>query len=120
MDASNPLQPELDLPTKFQASLVIDYESLGESAGERLKMLIDVYQAVFEPQQPQALELLTEYTNWSELDDNAFEGIFMMGLEQLLLDLTNLPIQRYLTMQSFNQEALLRSLVTYLQSPRLT
>lgn len=103
---------------ELQNSLIINYEKLsqGNDAKERLNTLIEIYRA---ERQTQESELLTTHTNWSELDGQALDGIFMFGLEQLLLDLTNLPIQRYLVMDSFSQETILQSLITYFHSPRL-
>lgn len=109
---------EIPLDAKeLQNSLIIDYEQLGETAIGRLNSLITLYEAVLVDNEA---EVLVTHTNWLDLDGGAVDGILLLGLEPLLLDLTNLPIRRYLAMQSFKRESVLRSLVTHLDSPRLT
>ena len=100
----------------FQNTLIIDYELLGDTPSVRLYGLITMYEAVLIGE---TNALLDTNTNWLELDRNAFDGILMLGLEPLLLDLANLPVRRYLDMQSFKHETILRSLIAQLDSPRL-
>ena len=100
----------------LQNTLIIDYELLGDTPSVRLHGLITMYEAVLSGE---TSALLDTNTNWPELDRDGFDGILMLGLEPLLLDLANLPVRRYLDMQSFKHETILRSLIAQLDSPRL-
>ncbi len=100
----------------LQNTLIIDYELLGDTPSVRLHGLITMYEAVLSGE---TSALLDTNTNWLDLDHDAFDGILMLGLEPLLLDLANLPVRRYLDLQSFKHETILRFLTAQLDSPRL-
>lgn len=96
-------------------SLVIDYEALGTEPKERLTLLLDLYEASLDKRPHAALDK----TNWHGLVRGEYKGILLLGLETLLLDAVQLPLRRFLAMQSFSREALLHSLFRKLESPRL-
>lgn len=108
-------------PAAFDAkvlatSLVVDYEALGTEPQERLSLLLDLYEAALDKRAHEGLDK----TNWHSLDQGNFKGILLLGLETLLLDAVQLPLRRFLKMQSFSREALLHALFRKIESPRLS
>lgn len=94
--------------------LVLDYPSLGDDPGDRLIALIDGYRALLVGEPHPALE----HSNLDLLAREP-EGVVLLGLEQLLLDLTHLPLARWLRAHGFRLEAFLQQ-ESPLTSPRLS
>lgn len=93
--------------------LVLDYPSLAGKAEERVIALIEGYRAFLKRENHPTflhsnLELLVGEP----------EGIVLLGLEKLLLDLDSLPLTRWLRTHAFRLEALLQE-GQQLSSPRL-
>lgn len=84
--------------------LVLDYPSLGGEAEARVTALIEGYRAFLAGENHPALLR----SNRDLLDCEA-EGIVLVGLEQLLLDLAGLPLTRWLRTHAFRLETLLQT-----------
>lgn len=84
--------------------LVLDYPSLGGEAEARVTALIEGYRAFLAGENHPALR----HSNRDLLDCEA-EGIVLVGLEQLLLDLAGLPLTRWLRTHAFRLETLLQT-----------
>lgn len=93
--------------------LVLDYPSLGDKAEERVIALIEGYQALLKGEDHPTLR----HSN-RELLVGEPEGMVLVGLEKLLLDLASLPLARWLRTHAFRLEALLQE-GQQLSSPRL-
>lgn len=83
--------------------LVLDYTNLGHNAEERVLALLEAYQALLKGEDHPALC----HSN-RELLVGEPEGLVLLGLEKLLLDLVNLPIARWLRTHAFRLEAWLQ------------
>lgn len=83
--------------------LVLDYPSLGDKAEERVIALIEGYQALLKGEDHPTLR----HSN-RELLVGEPEGMVLVGLEKLLLDLASLPLARWLRTHAFRLEALLQ------------
>lgn len=83
--------------------LVLDYPSLGGKAEERVTALIEGYRAFLAGESHPALL----HSNRDLLECEA-EGIVLVGLERLLLDLSGLPLARWLRTHAFRLETLLQ------------
>ncbi|KZK15807.1 hypothetical protein [Meiothermus taiwanensis] len=83
--------------------LVLDYPSLGGRAEERVTALIEGYRAFLAGENHPALL----HSNRDLLQCEA-EGIVLVGLERLLLDLSELPLARWLRTHAFRLETLLQ------------
>ncbi len=83
--------------------LVLDYPHLGNGAEERLIALIEGYQALL-----QGKDHPTFRHSNRELLVGEPEGIVLVGLERLLLDLASLPLARWLRTHAFQLEAFLQ------------
>ncbi|MDW8481596.1 MAG: hypothetical protein RML14_06905 [Meiothermus sp.] len=94
--------------------LVLDYPVLGEKPEHRVQSLIEGYRALLRGERHPALQ----HSNL-ELLRGEPEGTVLLGLEQLLLDLVNLPLARWLRAHSFRLEAFLQE-AQRLSSPRLS
>lgn len=84
--------------------LVLDYPSLGGKTEERVMALIEGYQAFLKGEDHPALF----HSNRDLLGGEA-EGIVLVGLERLLLDLSRLPFARWLRTHAFRLETLLQT-----------
>lgn len=93
--------------------LVLDYPSLADKAEERVIALIEGYRALLKGEHHPALR----HSN-RELLVGEPEGMVLVGLEKLLLDLASLPLARWLRTHAFRLEALLQE-GQRLSSPRL-
>lgn len=93
--------------------LVLDYPSLADKAEERVIALIEGYRALLKGEDHPALR----HSN-RELLLGEPEGMVLVGLEKLLLDLASLPLARWLRTHAFRLEALLQE-GQRLSSPRL-
>lgn len=93
--------------------LVLDYPSLGDKAEERVIALIEGYRALLKGEDHPTLR----HSN-RELLVGEPEGMVLVGLEKLLLDLASLPLARWLRTHAFRLEALLQE-GQRLSSPRL-
>lgn len=105
--------PEPFPPEALFRVLVLDYPSFGDKAEERVIALIEGYQALLKGENHPAL-----YHSNRELLLGEPEGMVLVGLEQLLLDLANLPLARWLRTHAFRLETLLQQ-GECLVSPRL-
>ncbi|PZA07723.1 hypothetical protein EWH23_06220 [Meiothermus sp. PNK-Is4] len=83
--------------------LVLDYPNLGDKAEERVIALIEGYWAFLKGEDHPALR----HSN-RELLVGEPEGMVLVGLEKLLLDLASLPLARWLRTHAFRLEALLQ------------
>lgn len=92
--------------------LVLDYPGLGGRAEERVMALIEGYRAFLKGEDHPALL----HSNRDLLVGEP-EGVVLVGLERLLLDLASLPLDRWLRTHAFRLEALLGG--PTLSSPRL-
>lgn len=92
--------------------LVLDYPGLGGRAEERVTALIEGYRAFLKGEDHPALS----HSNRDLLVGEP-EGVVLVGLERLLLDLASLPLARWLRTHAFRLEALLGGQA--LSSPRL-
>lgn len=93
--------------------LVLDYPSLADKAEERVMTLIEGYRAFLKGEDHPALR----HSNRQLLVGEP-EGMVLVGLEKLLLDLASLPLARWLRTHAFRLEALLQE-GQQLSSPRL-
>lgn len=94
--------PEPFPPEALLRVLVLDYPRLGGKAEERVIALIEGYQALLKGEGHPAFD----HSN-RELITGEPEGIVLLGLEKLLLDLASLPLARWLRTHAFRLEALL-------------
>lgn len=92
--------------------LVLDYPGLGGRAEERVTALIEGYRAFLKGEDHPAL-----FHSNRDLLVGEPEGVVLVGLERLLLDLASLPLARWLRTHAFRLEALLGRQA--LSSPRL-
>ncbi|MER3481005.1 MAG: hypothetical protein C4327_11160 [Meiothermus sp.] len=92
--------------------LVLDYPGLGGGAEERVMALIEGYRAFLKGEDHPAL-----FHSNRDLLVGQPEGVVLVGLERLLLDLASLPLARWLRTHAFRLEALLGGQA--LSSPRL-
>jgi hypothetical protein len=92
--------------------LVLDYPSFGKEPEGRVMALIEGYRALLAGEDHPALN----HSNRALLA-GAPEGVVLLGLEQLLLDLLNLPLARWLRTHAFRLEHLLQE--RRFTSPRL-
>jgi hypothetical protein len=107
------LLPEPFPPEALLRVLVLDYPSLGGKAEERVERLIEGYRAFLNGEDHPALR----HSNRELLLGEA-EGMVLVGLERLLLDLASLPLARWLRTHAFRLEAWLQD-QQKLSSPRL-
>ncbi len=100
---------------KLENALIIDYRHLSFEPAQRLIRLLEIYKAFVNHDKS-----LLEQTNYSEFTDpkNQIRGVLLLGLEQLLLDLVNLPLTAFFNSQIFRQESALKQLLGILESPR--
>lgn len=94
--------------------LVLDYPRFGSDPQDRLMALIDGYRALLAGEEHPALK----QSNLDLLTGEP-EGIVLLGLERLLLDLVQLPLRRWLRTHGFRLEAFLQQEWS-LASPRLS
>jgi DNA repair exonuclease SbcCD ATPase subunit len=80
--------------------LVLDYPRLAREPRERLLALLEGYQAFLQGKDHPALA----HSNRDFLEKEA-EGVVLLGLERLLLDLASLPLARWLRAHAFRLEA---------------
>ncbi|WP_053043518.1 hypothetical protein [Thermus filiformis] len=80
--------------------LVLDYPRLAREPRERLLALLEGYQAFLRKEDHPALA----HSNRDLLEGEA-EGVVLLGLERLLLDLASLPLARWLRAHAFRLEA---------------
>lgn len=95
----------------FSRVLFLDYRALGTTPEERLLALAEGYKALLAGHDHPALQASTR-----ELIQGDPEGIALVGLERLLLDLANSPLLRWLRTHAWLLEARLRG--GGLHSPR--
>ncbi|RTG92250.1 hypothetical protein CSW38_11175 [Thermus scotoductus] len=84
--------------------LVLDYPGLGNRPEERVLALIEGYRALLKGEDHPALR----HSN-RELLAGEPEGMVLLGLERLLLDLASLPLSRWLRTHAFRLEAWLQA-----------
>ena len=101
--------------TRLENALIIDYRHLSYEPAQRLIRLSEIYKAFLEDNKNQL-----QQTNYSDFSDpkNQIHGVLLLGLEQLLLDLVNLPLTAFFNSQIFRQESVLKQLLGILESPR--
>jgi myosin heavy subunit len=105
--------------TELSHALVVDYAHIAAEPAKRLLVLLELYTAFLE--KDSAHPALNNHSNYAEFQSpDQIHGILLLGLEQMLLDMVNLPLAAWLGAKTFHQETILRQLVTQLVSPRLS
>lgn len=110
-----PPAPALDV-AQLEDALILHYEGCGQTPVDRLLGLFGAYRAFLNGQPD---ERLTRASNIAALNGRAPSGLLLLGMERLLEDGANLPLERYLRSRVFQQEARLHGLIENLTSPRL-
>jgi hypothetical protein len=113
--ASVPLDEDI-----LSTALIIDYDALADAPQQRFIALLDTYAAFLNHE---TTDILPKVSNWYNLNEKRRwkpEGIFLLGLERLLLDGITLPIRRFMDTNIFKQECLLSAVTAPPTSSRLT
>jgi len=100
LNACKEALPEPFPPEALLRVLVLNYPSLGGEPARRVGSLIEGYQALLAGKNHPAL-----YHSNLELLSGEPEGVVLLGLERLLLDLASLPVARWLRAHAFLLES---------------
>lgn len=102
-----------------EQALVIDYRRLSSGSSTRLAGLFSAYTAFSTGNYQHAL--LQSHSNIADFKNPISEvrGILVLGMEQLLLDGSNIALEPLLNLRVHRQESVLKQLLGALESPRL-
>ncbi len=118
LDGAQRQRPSLPLSeAALEQVLILDYQQLGPDPASRLIGLFQAYKAFLKGQSQEVH--LAQASNIAQVQGQP-KGVVLLGVERMLEDGSQLPLERMLTSRLMNQESLLHQLIERTTSPRLS